>query len=383
MSRPTRLRRACFLAIGLIVGFTLIEGLGRLLIAGFPGLAPQRQALREPPQREGGHTRHDPELGWSSRPGLRLRDAYGPGVHIQINAQGFRSAREFSPEAPEGRLRAVCSGDSFTFGHGVGNGQTWCQQLEALEPRLQTVNMGQGAYGLDQAYLWYLRDGVKLQHGLHLYAFITDDIPRMQRAAFDGHGKPVLRVSGGRLQVGNVPVPEPSGPSLARSREALGRLASVRLLAALLSGVLPGGSLAPDAPVLDAAQTRAVLSGMLEHLRELHRANGSVLVLVHLPVKREAAADGLWGEWKPFLAAEASRLGIPCFDLAEDFRALPPQALDALFLLPHGGHYSVRGHRTVARVLRRKLGALPEVQSRLRALDGVRRGGQDSRRGSS
>ena len=63
---------------------------------------------------------------------------------------------------------------------------------QSLDPRLETLNMGQGGYGVDQAYLWYKRDAAKFEHQVHLLAFITDDFVRMQSDRFRGYGKPVI-----------------------------------------------------------------------------------------------------------------------------------------------------------------------------------------------
>src|SRR5439155_1903766 len=108
---------------------------------------------------------------------------------------------------PDGKVRIICSGDSFTLGFGVDNTHSWCELLSSLEPRLETVNMGQGGYGVDQAYLWYKRDAAKIGHQAQLLAFVTDDFYRMQSSSFSGYGKPVLEVEDGRLVVKNAPVP--------------------------------------------------------------------------------------------------------------------------------------------------------------------------------
>ena len=36
----------------------------------------------------------DPDLGWVSKPNLRMDDAFGPGKHLIINSQGYRSRRD-------------------------------------------------------------------------------------------------------------------------------------------------------------------------------------------------------------------------------------------------------------------------------------------------
>ncbi len=74
-------------------------------------------------------------------------------------------------------------------------------------PPLQTVNMGQGGYGVDQDYLWYKRDGVKLDANMLVFAVIAQDFFRMASDNFIGYGKPVLRARDGALVTENVPVP--------------------------------------------------------------------------------------------------------------------------------------------------------------------------------
>src|SRR6185295_9147020 len=112
------------------------------------------------------YTKYDSDLGWTNVPNAVVRNLFGPGIDVVINSQGFRNDQEFSVAQPPGRIRMLCVGDSYTFGYGVNEDQGWCHKLTALEPRLEPVNMGQGGYGIDQAYLWYKRDGAKLEHRL-------------------------------------------------------------------------------------------------------------------------------------------------------------------------------------------------------------------------
>ena len=45
----------------------------------------------------------DPDLGWVSKPNLRMDDAFGPGKHLIINSQGYRSTVDFEEKIPEGK----------------------------------------------------------------------------------------------------------------------------------------------------------------------------------------------------------------------------------------------------------------------------------------
>jgi hypothetical protein len=110
---------------------------------------------------------------------LFIPDMYRPGVSLRTNSRSFRGGREFTEAVPSGKFRVICSGDSVTLGFGVGDDHPWCKLLESLDQRLETVNMRQAGYGVDQAYLWYKRDGGAFRHHVHLFAPIVDDFRRM------------------------------------------------------------------------------------------------------------------------------------------------------------------------------------------------------------
>src|SRR5688500_474604 len=172
------------LVVFIVTGALLLvlEGASSVLLVGYDLVADDGVSERA-------HSAYDPELGWVSRPNVRLPNFYGKGRTFSTNASGFRSARDVSLDVPAGRVRVICSGDSFTMGYGVGDAQTWCHRLQAIDTRLETVNMGMGGYGVDQSYLWYRRDGITLDHDIHVFAFITSDFHRMQSTRFLGYAK--------------------------------------------------------------------------------------------------------------------------------------------------------------------------------------------------
>ena len=157
-TRPRFGARVTNLALGLILilmGLVLLEGISSAVLF-VRGIA---RAWRGP-LAERTHTRYDELLGWVNEENVEIPDLYGEGLSIKTNSQGFRADRDYNVTPPAGKVRIICSGDSFTLGYGVDNDHTWCQLLTTFDDRLQTVNMGQGGYGIDQAYLWYERDGI-------------------------------------------------------------------------------------------------------------------------------------------------------------------------------------------------------------------------------
>lgn len=151
----------------------------------------------------------DPLLGWTNRPNVRIKNAFNNGSLVTTNSHGFRGDREIDPKVPAGKIRILCSGDSFTFGSEVGDRQTWCSQLETLDEKLETVNLGEPNYGVDQAFLKYRSVADDLAHHIHLFAFITEDFDRMLADHSNLTPRPMLGIRNDALIVRNYPVKPP------------------------------------------------------------------------------------------------------------------------------------------------------------------------------
>lgn len=318
-------------------------------------------ASQSRPVTERQHTGYDPLLGWINLPNVSIPDLYGPGRDMFTNSQRLRSKTDFPVEVPPGKIRLVCSGDSFGLGYGVSNDDAWCQQIGRLERRFETVNMGQAGYGVDQMYLWYRRDGPELDHDVHLFAFITDDLFRTQGDRFLGYPKPLLGVEQGRPVVLNEPVPRPS-PFATTFNKRLGQLHELSFVRILrkLTGAQPG--LAKQIPD---TELKPLLSAIFAALARDDQA--AVRVLVHLPVLGDYTGSAS-EEWRAFVAGEARREGLVYIDLIETFRRLPPQEIEDLYIgaddteyLGYPGHYKERGNRLVAQMLVDRLTRMPEI----------------------
>jgi hypothetical protein len=302
----------------------------------------------EPVVRERAYTDYDTLLGWSARRGFSDRNLYGTGISLSTNLQGFRNDHEIDRRVPPGRIRVLCSGDSFTLGWGVDDGHSWCNLLERTHPAVEAVNMGQAGYGVDQAYLWYKRDGQPLDHHAHLFAVIDQDFYRMMDGEFLGYAKPALSVAGDTVRVDNVPVPRWSYlvPGLASSifykRISMGRLATARLMDRVRMRLAPSGYLAAD------SATWRLADHILGDLARINRAKNSRLVVVYLPTLKDRVGSAS-APWRQRLASAASRHNFVFVDLVEDFRRESAVRLDSLFLSWDAhGHYSAEGHAWVA-----------------------------------
>lgn len=326
----------------------VIEGL-----AGYGSFV--RGYLWDPDFAERRHTRYDPLLGWSNVPGVHIPDMYGTGIGLRINAQGFRSDRDFARQVAAGRIRIICSGDSYALGYGVADDRTWCHRLMAHDPRLETVNMGQGGYGVDQAYLWYRRDGGALDHQFQILMFITEDLGRMAEPQYGTYGKPVLVVEQGELSVAGTPVPGPSQGWVRRIVEQSKRLRTVGAIRRIREFTGLDHDDRPRHASLD--ETRGVAAAVLRDLQRLNQERGSTLVLVHAPVEDDLRLRDQEA-WVSFVEREAGVLGIPFFQLLDEFARLPPEQLSGMFIkegvidYPGSvGHYTDAGNELVARLI--------------------------------
>lgn len=283
---------------------------------------------------------YDPDLGWSSK-----KNYFDPAEGIMINSRGFRNTREFDLHPPQGKLRVICSGDSFTFGFGVKNDDAWCQQLTVLNDKIETINMGQRAYGIDQAYLWYLRDGIGFEHQAHVFGIIYDNFNRFG-TEFLGRGKPVLTFDQGQLKVSNVPVPR---------KTHLGRL---------LERSMAKFGYRPVRELIDPERSRFLALKIFEELNVINKKKNSRLVVVYLPTFNGDLKRNANQELRILLRRELSARGIDFIDLTDDFQKLKPEEASSMFNVndKKGIHYSVQGNRHVAQLIYQYLSVVLEVK---------------------
>lgn len=311
--------------------------------------------------------RYDALLGWVGLPNFAMPDMFGVGAPLSTNADGMRVHRPVSAAVAPGVTRMICSGDSFTHGWGVGDSDTFCAQLERVLPHLETLNMAQHGFGIDQAWLWYRRDGGRYAHQLHLFAFIFNDFDRMGMRAFFGYPKPILRVEGDTLVVENTPVPR-SPPSAFPA--TLQRVLPTLRVTQLVGGLKQGDT-------ARASQRETEIQGVAEHvfsaLEKLNAERGSQLVLVYLPTLSDLEPSKL-DDRRARIERFASAAGIPFIDLTPDIRALPPDSSAWYFITPNlikargaARHYTVAGNRWVAARLAERLNAMPATRARLMA----------------
>lgn len=299
-------------------------------------------------------SQYDEELGWTSVPNTYSPHFYGPGKYIRTNAQGFRNEADTALQVPVGKIRIVCSGDSFTFGQGVANDRTWCHRLSKLDDQFETVNLGQPRYGIDQAYLRYLRDAADLDQTIHIFAFVSGNFNRMSGLDYQRHGKPALELVGNELNTVNVPVP--------RFRWRVSRgleradFRSIDFAQRVLARLSP-----QEFDIPEANKIRPVAARVFETLQQLDTDNGITSLFVFLPTQKDIDKDRAWRGWITTTMYESS---MPFIDLTPALRELAVTEQGDFFIpdgTPSAGLYNERGNEWVAQELYRRLSATSRV----------------------
>ncbi len=112
----------------------------------------------------------DSVLGWTLRPGFRSPE-------VAVDAAGRRRAPD-RPPPESGAVRLAAFGDSFTFGGDVADRDAYPEAFARLDPGIDVANYGVPAYGLDQAFLRYLKERGAARPQVVIIGFLSENICR-------------------------------------------------------------------------------------------------------------------------------------------------------------------------------------------------------------
>ncbi|MEO7996058.1 MAG: hypothetical protein ABI852_01370 [Gemmatimonadaceae bacterium] len=350
-----------------IIGVLLALVVAGLTVEGASSFALMARDLRSiQPAENFRQAQYDSLLGWVGLPNLHNANNYGPNLVLTTNAEGMRIHSGDNATLAPGERRVICSGDSFTFGSGVADNETFCSYFEKQFPGVRSLNMSQRGYGIDQAYLWYRRDAVRYPHQVHLFAFIWNDFERMALTEFFGYAKPILKLESGKIVAHNVPVPAWTGSSQdVQVQSVLGRSRLMQLVQRRV-GVSDSAKMARvDAQVWDVA------AAVFTDLQKLNQERHSQLVLVYLPTMLDYE-KGAYDSRRERLANFSQQSGIPLVDLTTDLRKVAPDSLRWMFITANGvpvngssGHFTARGHEWAAERIAEHVRTMPPVVSAL------------------
>lgn len=158
----------------------------------------------------GTYYRHDPVLGWRGKPDVACRFATTNfDVVIQHGSDGFRRAKDDTQPSSNEQLPATVwvLGDSFTWGWGVAQGETYVDRLNQQSRDVRFRNLGQSGYSAVQEYL-LLKEMLEKGDRPDAVAvmFCINDV---FENVLNDRSRPCAVRADGAVNIVNVPVPAP------------------------------------------------------------------------------------------------------------------------------------------------------------------------------
>ncbi len=285
---------------------------------------------------------YDPDLGWTTRPGLDE-----DGTHS--TARGLRGTREVPHERTPGVPRILFVGDSYTFGFNADDEHVFSRVLERdLLPGWEAPNLGVSGHGPDQILLRYERDGVAYSPDVVVFGLYVRGYFRNSKS-FRGYAKPWFELQEGELVLKGTPVVAPAElyDDYVTGRRRIGGWRYSYLLGSIGSNVaqaMERDSVDPE------SEDWRVMRAILARFRDRARAAGSRPILMIFPHRAEKHAGSVYEQIEQLTVATASELGLACLELSEGFEAALEREPEPPMTRPReiGGHLSDRGNRVVA-----------------------------------
>lgn len=343
----------------LLLGVSLVLAIGFLEVGA-------RILLPPPPVFQSPQVRHvgDPVLGYALVPD---QDAYTHDRPARVNRAGLRRSSEISPEKPRGERRVLVLGDSFTFGNGVLDDETYPAVLEALLRDAgipaEVLNAGVQGYSVHQEAAWLAERGFALDPDVVIVGFYANDVtipedPAEVATRFDSEGQ--LRQSGLRGLFSDEVVYALKRLTLASLLAHAGR--ELRYRIAPPADDYWTKSLVRGQETPDSLRAWTAVEDSLRAMRDGCAERGIPMLVLVQPLPWQIAPDTPTENYQGRLDAILERLGLRNVDVLDAYRAATARG-DEIFI-PYDGHPTALGQRLTAETL---LGPVVE------ALD-VRRG---------
>lgn len=284
---------------------------------------------------EGLFIQFDSRYGWSNIPGRSARfQRLEFDTEVRINEDGFRGPRIPEERVPR-RYRILVLGDSYVFGHGVEEDETFCSLLSNMLPGSEVLNFGVSGYSTDQELLLLQDRGVRYDPDLVILCLYRNDIlDNGHDTAWGLYRKPRFRVDGDgqlALESDTVPPGVPFGMKL--RRELRSRFVLYDVIAYRLAG--RGNQSESDRALRSGrALTRALVAEIAEQSIE----TDARFLLVMLPDLGEESQF-----WRDVPGEK--------IDLEPVFSSYRQSHPDSALTFQYDSHWLPRGHRLVAETL--------------------------------
>ncbi len=310
-------------------------------------------------------TRIDPVLGWSHYPLVsRWQELEGHRYRVSYNSHGFR-VPEHAFKKPEGTLRVVVLGDSYTDGSEVGDEATFTWRLQERLSNVEVINLGVYGYSTVQELLTLERLGLRYQPDLVLLMTIANDYSDNHVNASAFGPKPRVVLSGNSIElegpghwaaqaafgVSHLPLP---GQKMVHRHShlyyGLNRYIYQRLAAGRITALLE--SQEPHYEVADQTYRQLVL-----RMHQRSAAAGAELMVVFAYQRRELVEHNNPAHRRHQVNAQALAVaGVRVADLYDGLLGAERAAAGSLYYRENI-HWNSAGHEVVAQLLAEQIEA--------------------------
>ncbi|NLH72998.1 MAG: hypothetical protein GX456_08090 [Verrucomicrobia bacterium] len=336
----------------------------------------QQSRIQKSDRLDPGLVHHDPELGWKLTPNWTgSHRTFDFTVRYTINEAGLRADSPL-PSDRRGRLFAVV-GDSFTFGLGVNDDETFVHLLNRrFRSEVTFVNFSVPGYSTDQETLLIERDVLKWSPDvLLLGVYVANDLfdNLLEYPLQVNHAKPRFELCAGQLVLTNVPVqvqPKPVemhrldlrtmvfGPEINTTwRARIERRSALFNLLAARFWPLEVNTTELRNRFASAIELFSVILDRIQRACDRQGVQLVILLLAGRSFYEEPTSDS--GLYQGFLLDEVEKLAanrrIRIIYAIGSPTARPTKK--GLFY-PHDGHLTPEGHRKVAETVARAIGNL-------------------------
>ena len=323
-----------------------------------------------------GLIKYDGMLGWKLTPRWQGNHQHRDFLAgYQTNRYGFRG--EFKSLGDHDGRRVAFLGDSFTFGLGVNDHETFIHRLNEKAPEKHYLNFAVPGYSTDQQYLLLRRRVFNFRPDVVvLVTYLGNDLfdnllPFPLQA---NHGKPYFKLSGNRLVLENSPV-----PTAVKSKEQASRdlhhvvMGETPPLRRGLLGLLDRMKIFQMAkrifhsdhknlfPLFDTRFQPAlkVYGALLDQMVLQCQRNNSELLVILMPgrslVERPGSQSAQFQEYlREEIIKQCKRRHIRLMDLPLHLKKVHTETGKKLYF-PNDGHMNALGHRVTADYIREKM----------------------------
>ncbi|MBN1406078.1 MAG: hypothetical protein JW946_06125 [Candidatus Omnitrophica bacterium] len=200
------LKNIILLVAAISISFLVLEGVFRICF-------PIYSTNTKNKHKNDDFNEYNSEYGWFHKRNFSTWiETQEYSTEVFINGKALRG-KEYSYEKPKHTKRIVVLGDSFVFGSGVEDDETFSYKLESLFKSngkdIEVINMGVYGFGTDQEYLLLREEGIRYSPDVVICLFfVGNDIENNSRGFEYSRNKPFFVFENENFILKNYPVPE-------------------------------------------------------------------------------------------------------------------------------------------------------------------------------